>query len=143
MNLVRMANKCPFIDGSVVYQARAMYNMIYTMIELFNDNCPAEGNVDTRLMMPQTIEQSTSLSNWTVDLYPNPATNDLFITGSKDVEDIQVYISDVTGKILANYLVKTQAFTGTMALDLKNGIYFVTLINQNQEKIVKKLIISK
>lgn len=143
LNLTALANKCPFIDGSVVYQARAMYNMVYSTVELFNDNCPVEENIDTRFMMPQTVEQSNPLSKWAVELYPNPATNDLFITGSNSDEDIQVFIADVSGKIVANYLVKTQAFTGKLKLDLNSGIYFVTLVNQSNDRIVKKLIISK
>ncbi|HWY11733.1 MAG TPA: T9SS type A sorting domain-containing protein, partial [Bacteroidia bacterium] len=143
LNLAALANKCPFIDGSVVYQARAMYNMIYSEVELFNDNCPVEENIVSRFgNNTESSQQKNTLNKWNVEIHPNPASEDLFIVSSNEIETIQVFITDVSGKIMANYLIKTQAFAGKIKLNLNSGIYFVTLVNQNNDRIVKKLIIS-
>ncbi len=140
VTILNLAYKCPFTDGAAVYQARALYNTIYSTIELFNDNCPAEEE-NVRLMK---IENQTAAANgWDVNIHPNPATNDLFITGTNDKEDIKVFITDVNGRLVSNYIVKTDAFIGKIKLELNNGIYFVTLINQSENRVVKKLVIFK
>lgn len=142
LDLITIAYKCPFSDGSVVYQARALFNMIYTSVVLFSDNCPVEDDTNTRHALNGYNEKISNLK-WTADLYPNPATNDLFITGSNENEVLQVIITDVSGKQVESYTLKTQAHTAKLLLDLNSGIYFVTLSNSNNETVVKKLVISK
>ena len=39
--------------------------------------------------------------------------------------------------------IKTETFTGRVKLNMNSGIYFVTLSNANNEKVIKKLVISK
>lgn len=142
LDLNNLAYKCPFIDGSVVYQARALYNMIYTTVELFNDNCQVEEN-SSRIFNQESNSSTINYSMWTADLYPNPTANDLFITSNRENEELKVIFTDVSGKQVGNYNIKTQAYTGKLLLDLNSGIYFVTLINSNNDRIVKKLAISK
>ena len=131
-----LANKCPFIEGEVVYQARAFYNIINSTVELFSDNCP--NNNSSRLS-----NSSVSDINWNVNIFPNPASNELFISTSLNTEDLKVTITDVNGRIVGDYNIKTNGSIGNIKLNMNSGIYFVTLANNNNEKAVKKLVITK
>lgn len=131
-----LANKCPFIEGEVIYHARAFYNIINSTVEVFNDNCP--DNSASRL------NNSSALgNNWTVNLYPNPATDELFINTNNQKEDLKITITDVNGRLIADYNSKIIGFYTNIKLNMISGIYFVTLVNQNNEKVVKKLVITK
>jgi hypothetical protein len=133
--LKSLANKCPFMEGEVIYQARAFYNTINSTVELFSDNCP--NNNSSRLS-----NSASAINNWNVNIYPNPATNELFISSSNDNEDIKINITDVNGRIVGDYSIKTSDFRSNIKLNMNSGIYFVTLSN-NTNKIIKKLVITK
>ncbi len=142
LTLINLCVKCPFIEGEVVYQARSLYNMIYEDILIFNDNCPSEEE-NSRLFQ-NSIDNSKLIAqnNWNIQLYPNPATNDLYITSSNNAENLKVRITDVTGKLCADYSITTEAFVGSIKLGLLDGIYLVTVVNSDNEQIIKKLIVS-
>lgn len=134
--LLTLANKCPFTEGEVVYQARALYNIINSTIELFNNNCPSTSS--SRLKSTFTLT-----NNWIVNLYPNPASNELFINTNNEKEDLKITITDVNGRLIADYNSKINGFNGNIKLNMNSGIYFVTLVNQNNDKVVKKLVIAQ
>lgn len=136
--LLALANKCPFLEGEVVYQARALYNVINSTVVLFKDNCPVESKTSSRLM-----KSLNATPFWDATIYPNPASNELFIKTSNEKEELKVVITDVNGRVVADYLVKTNGFIGNIRLNMNSGIYFVTLSNSNNDKAVKKLVITK
>ena len=80
---------------------------------------------------------------WQVDLFPNPATDEINIVSGNQTEEISVLIVDVTGKQLLKTQVSTKNFVANVKLNLLNGIYFITLKNANNEAAVKKLVINK
>lgn len=133
--LKTLANKCPFIEGEVIYQARTFYNVINSTVEVFKDNCP--DNSSSRL------SQNNLLNNWDVSIYPNPATSELFIRTKNESEALRVQIIDVNGRIVAEYEAKTSSTISNIKLNLTSGVYFVSLINQYSDKVVKKLVINK
>ena len=117
--------------------------MIYETVYIFNDNCPS-GYENARLFhFVNENPEAEIKNNWQAQLFPNPTTNDIYITTNKESEDLQVIITDVTGKLCENYSLKTLAFISSIKLSLNDGIYFVTIINNNNERTVKKLVISK
>lgn len=134
-SLFTLANKCPFTEGEVIYQARTLYNVINSTVETFKDNCP--DNSSSRL------SQSNSFNNWDVNIYPNPATNELYIRTKNESETLKIQVMDVNGRLIADYDTKTNATISNIKLDLISGIYFVTLSNSNGEKVTKKLVIAK
>ena len=81
--------------------------------------------------------------SWSIKLYPNPASDELFIGINLENEELNIQIIDVTGKVVTNEYLRTKEFIGRLNLSLKDGIYFVNLTNKNKETIVKKLVISK
>jgi hypothetical protein len=135
-NLHILANKCPFVEGEVIYQARTLYNIINSTVEVFKDNCP--DNNSSRLM--NSVKQ---LNNWDVKIYPNPANNELFFSTNSQKEVLKVSIIDINGRRVADYNLTTNGYLGNIKLDLISGIYFVTLSNATGEKVIKKLVIAK
>jgi hypothetical protein len=138
--LFTLANKCPFLEGEVIYRARSFYNIINNTVELFKDNCPVDEKSSSRLFANKTI---TNINSWNVNIYPNPTSNELFINSSKETEEINIIITDVNGRIIVDHFVKTIHFTGNIKLNMISGIYFVTLSNNNNDKAIKKLVITK
>jgi hypothetical protein len=134
-------HKCPFTDGAVVYQARALYNLINQTVEVFNDNCPQIVNSNSKLIKPDFDSNTTN--DWSAGIFPNPANDELFINSTNENEELKVSITDVSGKNVANYTIKTASFTGKIKLEINSGIYFVTLSNQNNEKVIRKLVVTK
>ena len=81
------------------------------------------------------INDIEALNNTSVNLYPNPANNFIFIDGI-DIKNTSIDIVDVTGKNIKI------GITNTNSIDISNlekGVYFVVISNDN-EKIIKKFI---
>ncbi len=67
----------------------------------------------------------------------------LNIRGIQRSETVKVTITDVTSRIVLSQNIFIEDYKSRLSLDLKNGIYFVTLINQAHERVVQKPVISK
>jgi hypothetical protein len=140
-SLQQLSALCPGINGAVIYQARALRSYINKAVFTYNDNCEeikysARENTSTTVQEPK----SNSLQ---VDLYPNPANNFVTLVSKQETEYLTIKVIDVNGKILKSEKVQTNKFIVNLELDLQNGIYFVDIVNDKNEKTVKKLVISK
>jgi len=72
-------------------------------------------------------------------LFPNPSTSEfsLNINSSKD-EKIKVHIKDVQGRILKTSLFNSNQ-TNTIGKDLKSGIYFLEIHQNNKIKVIRAI----
>ncbi|MCC7333216.1 MAG: DUF3494 domain-containing protein [Flavobacteriales bacterium] len=59
LNLVNMAMGCPFTDGEVVYQARALFNAIYMSNVIFDDNCVSENERKSFGLNEKVVNKTT------------------------------------------------------------------------------------
>ena len=109
-------------------------------MELFKDNCPIEKNGNSRLANNKT---ALDAKTWNVNIYPNPTNDEVFVNSNIEKEDINIVIADVSGRIVLNETVKTSAFTANLKLSFKDGIYFVTLTNGENNKVIKKLVVTR
>lgn len=81
-----------------------------------------------------------------VTVFPNPATNEnvnLLFSSNTNLSDVNVVISDLTGKQVANQLIEVESGLNTYALETKeltSGLYFVTIQN-GSNSVTQKLII--
>jgi len=76
-------------------------------------------------------------------IYPNPATNYFnvdFKNGFNENIDIQIY--DVIGKMVLNQSVASKNPMRINVENLKNGVYYVKVIQHNDKFIIKKLLIN-
>ena len=81
--------------------------------------------------------------NWNVDLFPNPNSGDFSIVSKAEKENLQIIIYDVNGKQVLSASVATENFVYLLSLKLTNGIYFVTIKNNQNEIITKKMVVDK
>jgi hypothetical protein len=137
LNLTEIGNMCPIFDGSVVYQARALYEAIYGYDYLFIENCQTAHN---RLNNSQdfrndsTIQiENKNLSNEIV-IYPNPS-KDKFIIKGKNILKIKLF--DFVGREIDITLLKIDD-NSYMLTNLKNeGIYNCIIETTNETKVIK------
>ena len=83
------------------------------------------------------------LNRWDVDLFPNPATNQITIVSKAESESLKILIKDLTGRSILAQNLKTSGFIANLDFDLINGAYLITLSNSNNERVTKKLLIAK
>lgn len=142
LQLASIASGCPFADGAVVYQARALYNVVYNSAVTFEDNCPTIA-ANSRLGNEQNNSAVIDKDVYDVLVYPNPSNGNIFVAPiGKDVENIVITVTDITGKILYNEQRTVTTSFVNFNLNVKAGTYFVTIVNTHtNEKIIKKLII--
>ena len=140
IDLKAIAEKCPFSDGSVIYQARALYNRIFDVKEEFVDIC--DEGVGAKSMM---MEDESEVNSNEILLYPNPTEEDVNIkTVNFDVEMIDVEVYDASGKIVfENRSIDMISGVGHFKLNITNGIYFVKIFLGNSDEFVtEKLFIN-
>jgi hypothetical protein len=94
----------------------------------FKENCPtAFANTVSRFGISNNAEtEPTLLTDWGVDLFPNPATSELNIVSKTDSEVLTIVIRDVTGKLLLSKNLITTSFSAKLDLNLINGLYLVS-----------------
>lgn len=149
VQLYVLAHKCPAIDGTVVYQARNLYSLVNEKVTTYNDYyCAQLGFSFGRIKSDTTDKLLTNVNeinnrNWLIDIYPNPAQEEITISTINEQENLIITIYDVQGKLLLNKEVTTDKRYAKIKLDLKNGMYFVTLMNEKKQSVIKKLIIAK
>lgn len=136
--LYTIANACPFTDGAIVYQARAMYNAVYDVNKDFEDHCV---NVENRSAI---ISKETEPS-FDADLFPNPTTGEVFINPKGLAnETMEIRVKDVNGKIVYTQYLQLSNEMSNFKLDICNGVYIVHITNtKTHETIIKKLVIQK
>ena len=156
-----LAYQCPFTDGQVVYNARALYNLVNQTIVVYNDNnCSKRGfsfrelNDSTtgntpeeeELLQQLIVNEKLSMEKFKYAseyvLFPNPAYNEFSIFSNLKQENLQVTITDVNGKVLISKKLATENYSTKLNFNLINGIYFVNIVNEQGEKTVKKLVVT-
>ena len=140
--LQSIANQCPALGGTVVYNARNLYNLLNNSTELFEETC--ETIVSGRGIQKLQPFVVNTPSNELVKLFPNPAkaSTNIYIRGNNSYgKTIVVY--DVYGKIIKTILLPmNQQFVQLSTKELNGGVYMVTIIDNNsRETITQKLIV--
>lgn len=93
-------------------------------------------NIGAYPLAVPTYENDISLS-----LFPNPAQNNLTLKFAENINDAQVSIVDIAGRLLLQQNLDPSSMSINTA-DLANGVYSVVVISDNR-RWAKKLIISK
>ncbi len=140
-NLLNLANLCPYTEGGVVYQARALYNIVYTTFAKFNDNC----NLGTGNRLFDNVVKDEAKDVKVVlksKLYPNPNNGEFNIQLNKQIkeQDVDVFIYDIAGK----EVYKQHYYTsGDLQIKpkLPQGMYLVKVKLQDNTFDIHRLII--
>lgn len=127
-----------------VYQARALYNLIYKTVLNVADNCKTQ--IAGSLLGTGQSNQTSLQNNWNVDLFPNPASDNLTVVSKTESENLSITIFDIAGKLVYKTSLQTANFISKLDLNLLNGVYLITINNNNNnnnESVTKKLVIAK
>jgi hypothetical protein len=138
--LITLANGCPHTDGAVVFQARALYNAVFRLNQIFTDNCifipdDRESHKDGPKAIPKP-------ANNRFVLYPNPNNGNMFISFSDvSVKEYFIRVFDITGKQIIEKQISAEGGLAQLNLPLANGMYFVSMMlpngtSSNQQKLV-------
>jgi hypothetical protein len=144
--LFNLANMCPYVDGAVVFQARALYNITYNGYYTFYDNCSpnlqgrSSTNIDTKSEQNEVnvILKST--------IFPNPNDGNYALRFSNEVEkqSIEITIFDITGKeILKESKYLQEGNQLKISNGLLNGTYLLKVKLEDGTVDVHRLIINK
>lgn len=121
---------------SIAYQAQSIMSYYF--------------NCSYSIPLPYDIESGsfiidTSLSqknNLDILLHPNPATNNLNIT-SKNIKIKSISILNIDGRLVKTFE-NTNTTNITINIDfINNGIYFVKILDINNQTHIKKIIVNK
>ena len=82
----------------------------------------------------------TELKNLNLNLYPNPAQNELFITAQNTTENLKIKIFNIEGKLLSAQSITLQDQKAIDVSQLLNGIYFLNIEDENGNTTIKKFI---
>ncbi|MCC6370637.1 MAG: T9SS type A sorting domain-containing protein [Bacteroidia bacterium] len=151
--LDNLARKCPYIDGLSVYKARALNNILYKRMELYEDVfcMPFEelgsyhGEARKMRTNSSNVEGAKLLKqlNLRYQIFPNPAEDEVFITSNTQSETLHIVITDINSKVLLDEKIVLEGYVKGFKPNLINGLYFISLENDKGERLIKKLVISR
>lgn len=93
------------------------------------------GNLNTSLLESSTSNQELEMKNEKIEIYPNPASNELTIkTHDYTIQNIDIELYNLDGKMLfmKNY---NQISSSINIADLKSGVYIIKVKDQNGDLI--------
>ncbi len=138
--LAVLANKCPIVDGPVIYDARALYSSVFKNPPVFG-----EGECDAMSFTSgKEIRKQAANDRQAYNLYPNP--NDGKITLLQKVADndpVNVEVWNVVGKSI--YKGKVDFSSGIAKLDLHQnipGLYVIQLSDSAGNRFTLKFTIN-
>lgn len=139
ISLKELAEKCPFTDGTVIYEARALYNLIYGKEDVFLDPCNVE-------MGAKSLSFSEKDTEMDIFLFPNPSQSEVFVKlTDADFSTLSLKVTDANGKIVySNPSLVVENGLASFNLNVNNGLYLVHLTNTiTNETTIKKLVFQK
>ena len=131
LTLVNIALQSPSTGGKAVYRARAILD-IYPLPLVQQNNS----------LLPQTVQTITE-NNSAINVYPNPATDKLFVETNNYLEGTATLeLFDVTGKLCFNTTIIATLNLQTIDIsNVKKGIYNLRIITKNKTANQKLIII--
>ena len=83
------------------------------------------------------------LKDLNLSIYPNPATNSVFIKSASVLGNADIMVTDLEGRVLLkDKIINSDEFI-IQCDSWENGVYLVTIQNKGYKSLVSKLIISK
>jgi len=128
LQLMQLAAKCPFIDGTIVYNARSLYDLITGEVHYYADEmCDVENGSSEKRMNTFTPEQITSNLVEEYFVYPNPTQGDLVVLSPNENESIEVNLFDVAGRLVVKEQINVSDGRANLSALLERGVYTLQL----------------
>ncbi|MBK9283255.1 MAG: T9SS type A sorting domain-containing protein [Sphingobacteriaceae bacterium] len=145
LNLIYIANLCPYVDGAIVFQARALYNIIYQGYYTFFDNCVIEQNRMAESTKYNDKGGLQNLVNLKTSISPNPNNGKYSIYLNEELISRTVFVKvfDITGRIVFENSYKNENQTKIQVENkLVNGIYLMEISTEEGILDIHRLIIT-
>jgi endonuclease I/methionine-rich copper-binding protein CopC len=127
------------IELSEALNENTEYNVIIDENAFVSANGAAFKGIDSDTYWSFTTELPTGIDDFfakkSPSFYPNPAKNEIRITNMEDVESM--HISNLTGRNIMEIKSPDSRISIT---NLPKGMYFVTFITKNGNRVTKKLL---
>jgi hypothetical protein len=75
-----------------------------------------------------------------VNIYPNPSINNFKIDFTNSVENVEMRLVDVTGKLIITQSVNGMHHT-VNTNNIDNGLYFIQLYKNNKLVVTSKIVV--
>lgn len=135
-----IANQCPKMGGSVVYEARALYQLIEEKNYNDQDICFPSHSA----LVNGTGHDVNTASLPMVSIYPNPAGDEMVVALGENVMADRVEIVSLSGQPVLVRNIGEPLHKVTLPIgDIPVGIYFVELKNGNRRVSTEKLVIQR
>jgi hypothetical protein len=136
-----IAEQCPLQGGNAVYQARNLLMIINNDVIEFVDNCDA--GVRTMLTNENT---TAAFDDQSFKLYPNPNDGNMVLSYSL-AEKLEgtFNLYDITGRLINKYTL-TEGENNSLKItesNLTNGVYFYSIVINEEIKTYNKIVITK
>jgi hypothetical protein len=136
LNIQTIANKCPVIDGAVVYKARGLYQILTKQNIVYNDD-----NCEYNLSLNRTVQNGlVSGGSNGYSLYPNP-NNGVFTIKQNIVDDkvVSIRLYNALGQQFVKE--KVEFKNGIANFKVQNasaGLYLICLTGENNKTVCLK-----
>lgn len=133
--LSNLANGCVQKDGIVVFQARALYSLIYHVFKNYSDDCIG---LYQNKSNPSSMHELLNIlpidkENNDFEIYPSPSNGDLWLkySGTNVNTNIEISIFDLSGRLVFN---KNFNVTGKakISTELNNGSYLFSITHKGK-----------
>ncbi|MEL6864714.1 MAG: T9SS type A sorting domain-containing protein [Bacteroidota bacterium] len=134
-DLQTIANQCPLSGGSAVFKARSLLALNG---DYYYDNDAFCSDAGGRDMAPATTKKRLGH----LQLFPNPATDEVTIALPELAGDSRLLLFDAFGKELMDTPIPYKENEWALSTEsLAEGIYFIALYQNNQTTHIEKLVI--
>ncbi len=147
VDIEAMAQKCPIVEGSVVFNARALYNILFDTVRIFESNCDTVW-ADTLSRYQDTAGIRSmpvlgGLDGQQYKLHPNPNNGNFILQQLvADHDPVEIEIFDVVGRsIYKNVLTFSSATQNIGIPDKVPGLYVLNLRDSKGRSFKFKFVI--
>lgn len=96
--------------------------------------------VSTNSLVLQAQIRKSQMDVPLINLYPNPASAELFIRTNEEQDNLKIELSDVTGRLLFSNTLKEEELQ-KISLNIPPGLYEVRIRKNHGELVVRKTLI--
>ncbi len=140
LELYGYAALCPYIYGPAVFQARALYGLLFNYAVNFENACPETGSTP-QLQQETAMAVTEAALPGKYRLYPNPSGGSFFVEVVEDTDaPLLVQLIDAFGRVLFEQELEGGREKQLLQTEIPDGMYTLVIINSiTDEKQLHKI----
>ncbi len=147
-NVLRLASLCPNQNGTIVFQARALYSEVYNDLTTWNDDSCILSRQKPDTLAQRHVQPGVTGSDvldQQYSLHPNPSNGNIYLRQKyEDDSAVRAEILDVEGReIYRNTLFFNQQNAHIIMQGLPYGLYLLKLEDSRGRIFILKFVINQ